>query len=114
MGLFSRKEISYKYIYILVLWLCQSNGVNTSTDFKVYRGEQDIFTNPDVFEEDGNGSTDPCSRYNARCEDDVCDFCRCSEGKNTLMIDDYDDDYDDIKCKSDEEIVPESGKVFVH
>ena len=111
MGLFSRKEISYKYIYLLVLWLCQNNGVNTSTDFKVYRGEQDIFTN---YEEDGSGSTDPCSRYNATCEDDVCDYCRCREGKNTLMIDDYDGDDDDIACKSDEEIVQESGKVSVH
>ena len=108
MGFSSRKRISYRLIYFLVLWLCRSNGAKT--DFKIYRGERDIFTNPGTgTHNESRTCTNSCSRYNAECaEGDKCDYCRCSEGKNTLIIKDG-----TIKeCVGDEEIVPESGIVL--
>ena len=104
MGFSSKKQsqISYKTVYFFALCLCRSNGV---IDYEIYRSERDIFTKPDY------DSTEPCSSYNAECIDnDNCDQCRCSEGRNTLII-----NGDDIlECVGNEEIVQEleSMKVF--
>ena len=103
MGFSSKKQsqISYKTIYFLALCLWRSNG---AIDYETYRSERDIFANPD------HDSTEPCSSYNAECVDiDQCDYCRCLEGKNTLII----NDDDILECVGDEEIVQELGmRVF--
>ena len=109
MGFSSKKLTSYKLIYLLVPWLCGSNG-EFMTDFKTYRGERDIFTNPGRGILGQSKSKDSCARYNAQCVNGInkCDYCRCLKGKNTLTI----HDNGTIKgCVSNEEIVPESGKV---
>ena len=103
MGFSSKKQsqISYKTIYLLALCLCRSSGV---IDYEIYRSERDIFAIPH------DGSEDSCSIYDAECIDnDNCDYCRCLEGKNTLII----NDDDILECVGDEEIVLELG-IYVY
>ena len=116
MGFTSRKGISFKSLFsvILYLWLHGNNGEESG--FKIYRGERDIFTNDLDYDEisgtsSGSGSfIDQCSSYGAECIDDQCKYCRCWKGMNTFI---RDPDQMEGYCKSDEDIVPESD-ICVH
>lgn len=100
----SRNYIAYyvSLTAVLCLWLCGSNGAESG--FKIFRGEQDIFTNMECYLESERCNDDQCKNYSAECVDAKCKFCRCMNGKSTFMI-----NQDGGVCKSDEEIVPESG-----
>ncbi len=109
MGFISRKRISYKSLFymILCLWLYGSDCVASS--FKIYRNERDIFTNLKCSSD--NCTESQCEMYGAECvSDDNCEYCRCSEDeRNTFMISNYTSDPIHGGCKRNEEIVPESG-----
>jgi hypothetical protein len=104
MGFTNRVGITYhvSLTAVLCLWLCGRNGAESS--FKIFRGEQDIFTNMKCNPGSERCNDDQCKNYSAECVDAKCKFCRCMNGKSTFMI-----NQDGGVCKSDEEIVPESG-----
>ena len=110
MGFTSRKGISYKSLFyvILCLWLCGSDGVKSG--FKIYRSEHDIFTNlkciysdSEYNESDLNCTVHQCDAYDANCvSESNCKYCICSrENKNTFI---NSSDVDAV-CRSDEDIV---------
>ena len=103
MGFTRRNRITYYVLFsaVLCVWLCGSNG--TESGFKIFRSERDIFTKCT----DSCTESQPCEMYHAECVNATCEYCRCLEGTNTLMI--IKDD--ERECKSDEEIVPESGSI---
>ncbi|CAB4014858.1 Hypothetical predicted protein, partial [Paramuricea clavata] len=109
MGFTSRKGISNKTLFsvIICLWLHGNNG--EVSGFKIYRGERDIFTNLDYDEisgtSSGSGTLGQCSSYGAECVNGQCKYCRCWEGNNTFI---RDSDQMEGNCKSDKDIVPES------
>ena len=106
MGFTKRNRITYYVLFsaVLCVWLCGSNG--TESGFKIFRSERDIFTNLKCT--DSCTESQPCEMYHAECVNaTTCEYCRCLEGSNTLMI--ITDD--ERKCKSDEDIVPESGSI---
>lgn len=109
MGLASRKGITVYMlcIHIVCLLLCESKGIH---DFRIFRSAQDIFTNLNCTGEICKRTQ--CESYGAECvsDHDNCTYCRCSEGKNTFMINE--DNQRKGECKSDEEIVPESGNAL--
>jgi hypothetical protein len=106
MGFTKRNRITYYVLFsaVLCVWLCGSNG--TESGFKIFRSERDIFTKCT----DSCTESQPCEMYHAECVNATCEYCRCLEGNNTLMI--ITDDERKL-CKSDEEIVPESGSIYV-
>ena len=108
MGFRNKKEITrcYAVFTLICLRLGGSNG-GEDNGLKIFRDEQDIFTNMKCSDKDKRScTTDQCKMYGAECvSDDNCEYCRCSEGRNTFMIRDGEEE-----CKSDEDIVEESGK----
>ena len=113
MAFMSRKGISYKSLFYLVLclWLCGSDLVESG--FKIYRSKHDIFTNLECIdsasgysEGDFNCTVHQCDVYDANCvSESNCKYCICSrENKNTFI------DLSGVHgvtgvCKSDEDIV---------
>ena len=87
---------------ILCVWLCGSDGVESG--FKIYRSRHDIFTNLNC--KDDVCTESHCTMYGAECVSEKnCDYCRCLEGRNTLMI----SGFHQGECKRDEDIEPKSG-----
>ena len=109
MGFRNKKEITrcYAVFTLICLRLCGSNSGEDS-GLKIFRDEQDIFTNMKCSGESKSScTTDQCEMYGAECvSDDNCKYCRCLQGWNTFMI----RDGEEGECKSDEDIVEESGK----
>jgi hypothetical protein len=118
MGFTSRKGISNKSLFsvILFLWLhgnnCEESG------FKIYRSVYDLFTNLNYGKSASvtsspSRTSNQCSSYGAECFDaHACKYCHCRlGGRSTFMI----SDAGQMKgeCKRDEDIVPESG-ICVH
>ena len=106
-----RSKITQRYVrvftLVVCLQLCGSDGEENG--LKIFRDEQDIFTNMKCSGEGKSQCTHyQCEMYGAECvTDENCKYCRCSQGWNTFMTV---DDYSDGKCKRDEDIVEESGK----
>ena len=108
MGFAGRKRMTKCYVVFFLnvcLRLCGSNGKDT--DFKIFRGEQDIFTNMKCSGQDKiECSPVQCESYGAECVGEHnCEYCRCLKDNNTFIINDKEE-----KCKRDEDIVEESSK----
>ena len=107
MGFAGRKRMTKCYVVFILtvcLRLCGSNGEDTG--FKIFRGEQDIFTNMKCSGKDKSKCvSDQCESYGAECVgEDNCEYCRCSNGNNTLMKG---------QCIPDEDIVTQSGRLYI-
>ena len=90
---------------LLSLYYCGSHGAESQ--IKIYREKQDVFTNLKCLDGGEKCTTKQCNIYGADCVNgNNCMYCRCLEGRNTFVIDTKDGQG---KCKTDLEIVPESG-----
>ena len=108
MGFAGRKRMTQRYVVFILtvcLRLCGSNGEDTG--FKIFRSEQDIFTNMKCSGQRklSKCMSDQCESYGAECVgEDNCEYCRCLKDNNTFIINDKEE-----KCKRDEDIVEESS-----
>ena len=114
MGLRSKKEIIQCYVVVLTLViclrLCGSDGEDSG--LKIFRDEQDIFSNMKC---SGKGKSlctpDQCKMYGAECvSNDNCEYCRCLKGRSTFLYFVRSSNHEmKGNCTRDEDIVPESG-----
>lgn len=111
MGFISETRISCKCLFQVFTCLLLLRGNDGKEDIKIYRGKLDIFTN--LHYEAEKDKRNPCSSYEAQCESQSnCEFCRCLDGRNTFMTGEY-LKMDHGKCLSDDDIVPESGILYL-
>ena len=115
-----RIRVCYKALIAIIVcfWVSGSNGEKNEYDvvyddwsyYKLCRGEQDVFACYD--DKSKNECTQQeCEKYNAFCLNDTyCGYCRCQSERSTFTY--KTDDHGNITaagCKSDEEIIIESG-----
>ena len=104
----NRRGIIHYALLSVVLRLCYCGSNGVGSQLKIYRDTHDIFTNLQC-SIDGSKKCTPeqCNTYDADCFDgNNCTYCRCLEGRDTFVTENKDGRG---KCKSDLEIIPESG-----
>ena len=70
----------------VIFYLCLGGSNGKKNGFKIYRSEQDTFTNLQCHSEEC--TENQCKKYKAECyRVDNCTYCNCSKGiRNTFMI----------------------------
>ena len=113
------RSITRRYVCVLTLVVCLqlygSDGEESGDRLKIFRDEQDIFTNMKCSGESKSQCTpEQCKIYGAECvSNDNCEYCRCLKGRNTflsLMRSSSKGVEMKGNCTSDKDIVPESGR----
>ena len=116
MGFIREIRVCYKALFAIIVcfWVSGSIGEDIGYDewsyYKLYRGERDILT---CHDDKGKSecTQQQCENYNAvRLNQTYSGYCRCQSKRNTFIYKtDLRGKIKEARCKSDEEIVLESG-----